>query len=313
MSPSEPVESLRVLIVDRHQVSRAAIRALLRTEGLQVVGDVSSATEALGSGEASSPDVVLVDISPEPREALATARALAGLRSAPTVVLTSSAPPPVGLGGFVFLAKADICAQQLRQAMRPEIHIDQEPYMSMQAYHDSITAKTGKTPEQLIELARADGLLKPGTKAGQIITWLKENYGLGHGHAMAIVATIKKQAGPEPSAEAKVARHFGGKKAGWRPAYDGLIQKVTAFGPDADVLPGATYLSLRRRGKKFAIVQVTAERLDIGLKLKDVPAHERLEAAGTWNSMVTHRVRIHRAAEIDQELLGWLERAYVSV
>src|SRR5579871_6876724 len=118
MSQSKPVPSLPVLLVDRHQVSRAAIRALLRTEGLQVVGDVSSPTEALCSGETSSPDVVLVDISPEPREALAVARALAGLRSAPTVVLTSSAPPPVYLGGFVFIAKGDICARELLRAMR---------------------------------------------------------------------------------------------------------------------------------------------------------------------------------------------------
>jgi hypothetical protein len=227
-------------------------------------------------------------------------------------VLTSSAPPVIQLGGFAFLAKADICARQLRRAMRSEIHTDKESDMSLMAYYDSITAKTGKTPEQLIELARADGLLEPRMKAGQIITWLKENYGLGHGHAMAIVATIKKQGEPEQSTDEKVARHFGGKKAGWRPVYDGLVQKVAAFGPDADVLAGATYLSLRRAGKKFAIVQVTAERLDVGIKLKDAQAHERLEAAGTWNSMVTHRVRVHRAAEVDQELVGWLRRAYAS-
>jgi DNA-binding NarL/FixJ family response regulator len=312
MSPSQPAQSLRVLIVDQHEVSRAAIRALLRTEGLQVVGDVSSGTEALSSGEASSPNIVLVDIGAPPWKTLETARVLAGLRSAPTVVLTSSAPPVIDLGGFAFIAKGDICARQLRRAMRSEIHTDKESDMSMQAYYDSITAKTGKTPEQLIELIRAEGLLEPRMKAGQIITWLTENYGLGHGHAMAIVATIKKHAEPEPSTDEKVARHFDGKKAGWRPAYDGLVQKVTAFGPDADVLAGATYLSLRRAGKKFAIVQVTAERLDVGIKLKDGQAHDRLEAAGTWNSMVTHRVRVHRAAEIDQELLGWLERAYAT-
>ncbi len=124
MSPSEPAQSLRILIVDQHEVSRAAIRALLRTEGLQVVGDVSSAKEALSSGEASSPDVVLVDISPEAREALETAYALAGLRSAPTVVLTSSTPPAIDLGGFAFVAKGDICAWQLRRAMRSEIHTE---------------------------------------------------------------------------------------------------------------------------------------------------------------------------------------------
>ena len=312
MSPSEPPGSLRVLIVDQHEVSRAAIRALLKTEGLEVVGDVSSRDDALASGQASSPDLVLVDIGAEPQTALETAVAVAGLGSLPTVVLTSSAGPAPDPTGFAFIAKGDICARQLRRAMRSEIPTNKESDMSMQAYYDTITARTGKTPEQLVELARAAGLIQPGIKAGQIITWLKENYGLGHGHAMAIVAMIKKQAEPAPSRDERVARHFSGKKAGWRPVYDGLVQQVTAFGPDADVLAGATYLSLRRAGKKFAIVQVTAGRLDVGIKLKDAEANGRLEAAGTWNSMVTHRVRVHQAAEIDQELLAWLERAYAT-
>lgn len=312
MSPGEPVQSLRVLIVDQHEVSRAAIRALLRTEGLEVVGDVSNRNDALASGDTSSPDVVLLDVSVEPQTALEAALALARLRSAPTVVLTSSAPPAIDLDGFVFIAKGDICAPRLRRAMRSDIQTNTESDMSMHAYHDNITAKTGKTPDQLIELAGAEGLLQPGIKAGEIVSWLNDTHGLGHGHAMAIVATIKKRVEPERSTDEKVTRHFTGKKAAWRPVYDGLVEKVTAFGPDADVLAGATYLSLRRAGKKFAIVQVTAERLDVGIKLKDAQAHGRLEAAGTWNSMVTHRVRVHRAAEVDQELLGWLSRAYAS-
>jgi len=57
---------------------------------------------------------------------------------------------------------------------------------------------------------------------------------------------------------------------------------------------------------------VTAERLDIGIKLKDTPPEGRLESAGSWNSMVTHRVRVHTPDEIDSELFGWLERAYAN-
>lgn len=129
---------------------------------------------------------------------------------------------------------------------------------------------------------------------------------------MAIVATIKKQTEPEASVNEKVARHFNGRKAGWRPVYDGLVQKVTAFGPDTDVLPGGSYLSLRRAGKKFAIVHVTADRLDIGIKLKDALADERLEAARNWNRMVAHRVCIHQAAEVDKNVLTWLQCAYTA-
>jgi len=63
--------------------------------------------------------------------------------------------------------------------------------MSFQAYLDNIKTKTGKTPEQFKKLAEKKGLLKPDVKAGQIVAWLKEDFELGHGHAMAIYAWFK--------------------------------------------------------------------------------------------------------------------------
>ena len=63
--------------------------------------------------------------------------------------------------------------------------------MSFQAYLDSIEDKTGLTPRQFVELAHEKGLDKPDVKAGTIVDWLKEDYGLGRGHAMALVHVIK--------------------------------------------------------------------------------------------------------------------------
>jgi hypothetical protein len=63
--------------------------------------------------------------------------------------------------------------------------------MSFQAYLDNIEAKTGKTPNELIRLAKKKGYDDPKTKAGVIIAWLKEDFDLGRGHAMAIVYIIK--------------------------------------------------------------------------------------------------------------------------
>ena len=68
--------------------------------------------------------------------------------------------------------------------------------MTFQAYLDNIQAKTGKSPEDLKQLASqkgflAEGVLRKDVKAGTIISWLKEDFGLGHGHAMAIVAVLK--------------------------------------------------------------------------------------------------------------------------
>ncbi|MGV3559344.1 DUF4287 domain-containing protein [Larkinella arboricola] len=63
--------------------------------------------------------------------------------------------------------------------------------MSFQAYLDNIEKKTGKKPEDLKQLASQKGLLKPGTKAGEIVAWLKEDFDLGHGHAMSIYKLFK--------------------------------------------------------------------------------------------------------------------------
>lgn len=68
--------------------------------------------------------------------------------------------------------------------------------MSFQAYIDNIKAKTGKTPAEFKKLATKKGFiingqLNPKTKATEITNWLKEEFELGHGHAMAIYATFK--------------------------------------------------------------------------------------------------------------------------
>lgn len=68
--------------------------------------------------------------------------------------------------------------------------------MSFQAYLDNIQTKTGKSPEDFKQMAANKGYtegghLRSSAKAGEIIQWLKADFDLGHGHAMAIVALLK--------------------------------------------------------------------------------------------------------------------------
>ncbi|HWY99238.1 MAG TPA: DUF4287 domain-containing protein [Bacteroidia bacterium] len=70
--------------------------------------------------------------------------------------------------------------------------------MSFQAYIDNIKAKTGKTPEDFRKLAEKKGLLKPGVKAMEIVNWLKKDFDLGHGHAMAIYAVFTGHKAAKP-------------------------------------------------------------------------------------------------------------------
>ena len=63
--------------------------------------------------------------------------------------------------------------------------------MSFQAYLDNIEEKTGKTPREFVALAKERGYDDPSTKAGVIVDWLKTDFDLGRGHAMALVHVIK--------------------------------------------------------------------------------------------------------------------------
>ena len=68
--------------------------------------------------------------------------------------------------------------------------------MSFQAYLTNIEAKTGKSPADFRAYAADKGWLDGGAlrgevKAGTIVADLKQQFGLGHGHAMAIVALLK--------------------------------------------------------------------------------------------------------------------------
>jgi hypothetical protein len=182
--------------------------------------------------------------------------------------------------------------------------------VSYQAYLDSIKAKTGKTPDDFRVLAAEKGL----TQYSDVMAWLKTDYGLGHGHANAMAQLLVNVDKFGISPDEQLAEHFAGGKATWRPAYDALAAQICAFGADVTLSANRSYINVQRGGRKFAILQPsTSDRFDIGIKLKSAAPTERFEAAGAWNNMVTHRVRISDPAQIDGEVLAWLRRAYDGV
>lgn len=166
--------------------------------------------------------------------------------------------------------------------------------------------KTGKTIDQWIRIAR-DARLE---KHGQIVAFLKSEHGLGHGYAN-LVTMRALQPGDAPASDDNlVEAQYAGAKAPLRPIYDKLIAAIRKFGGDVEVSPKKTYVSLRR-SKQFALIQPsTATRLDVGINLKGDKPTKRLENSGSFNAMVSHRVRVESIDQIDAELLGWLKRAY---
>lgn len=66
--------------------------------------------------------------------------------------------------------------------------------MSFKTYIKNIEDKTSKTAQDFQNLAEEKGFTENGelvVKATEVTNWLKEEFGLGHGHAMAMYAYIK--------------------------------------------------------------------------------------------------------------------------
>lgn len=171
----------------------------------------------------------------------------------------------------------------------------------------NIEAQTGMTLDELIKSGIATGK----EKHGELRQFFQDEYELTYGNANVVaVFTRDKMKGASGETENFVDAQYEGKKAGLRPIYDALIAAVAEFGDDVEISPKRTYVSLRRK-KQFGIVQpTTATRVDVGINVPDVPPSDRLEASGSFNQMVSHRVRLAASAEVDDELIGWLRQAY---
>ena len=172
----------------------------------------------------------------------------------------------------------------------------------------NLKEKTGKTLAQWLKLTRSCG----EEKHGGIVKWLKGEHGVTHGFANLIAhETLGGLSSAQP-ADDLVAKQYSGKKEGLKPVYDKLVAAVQKLGGDVELSPKKAYVSLRR-SKQFGLIQPsTATRVDLGLVLKGKEPTERLEASGSFNSMVTHRVRLESAKDVDAEVRRWLKEAYAA-
>jgi DNA-binding NarL/FixJ family response regulator len=123
--PASGTSAARIMIIDDHEISRAACRALLRTEGIDVVADLRASDDVLAAAGALHPDVAIIDVTPGIDTGFAIGRRLRALPAPPIVVFTSSTDR-AQFGNLVnacrFLAKADISATAIAAiASTPEM------------------------------------------------------------------------------------------------------------------------------------------------------------------------------------------------
>ncbi|MGH7577586.1 MAG: DUF4287 domain-containing protein [Longimicrobiales bacterium] len=169
-----------------------------------------------------------------------------------------------------------------------------------------LPAQTGRTLDDWITVVKSSGL----SAHGKVVALLKDEHNVSHGYANLIAhKALRSDAASAGSGDDLVDAQYTGSRAAVRPIYDAVIDQVRRFGSDVEIAPKKTYVSLRR-SKQFALLQPAAARLDVGIKLTGTPPAGRLDASGSFNAMVTHRVRVGSVDEVDDELIGWLRSAY---
>jgi hypothetical protein len=174
----------------------------------------------------------------------------------------------------------------------------------------NIQARTGKSLDTFFSMLGNSGL----TKHGELLALLKQDLGMGHGDANAIVQAYTRSkeapAGGDASSsgDAVVDALYAGPKAALRPIHDRVMAAIGKFG-DFEIAPKKTYLSLRRK-KQFAMIgPATKSRVELGLNMKDIDGTERLLALPP-GGMCQFKVNLTDPREVDRELLAWIKRAY---
>ncbi|HET9344589.1 MAG TPA: DUF4287 domain-containing protein [Candidatus Limnocylindrales bacterium] len=162
--------------------------------------------------------------------------------------------------------------------------------------------RTGRSLDDWVALIRASGR----TRHGEVMTMLRTEYGMSHGFAnLAAITALKGDDAPE--GDELVDAMYAGPKSALRPLHDAVVSTARSLGEDVELAPKKAYVSLRRR-KQFGMVGPgPAGTLEIGFNLPGEDPSERFQAV---TGMCTHRVRIASEAEFNDELVGWLRRAY---
>lgn len=167
---------------------------------------------------------------------------------------------------------------------------------------DNMPEKTGKSLDQWKAILQK----KSFAKHSEGVKFLKTEHGVTHGFANTIVTLSKEE---DISSDDLVTNQYKGKEA-LLPIYQKLIKLVEKLGSDVSIVPKKGSVSIVRK-KQFTLIKpATKTRIDLGLKLKDVPITDRLENSGPFGSMCTHRVRITDVKDVDKELTKWISEAY---
>jgi len=183
------------------------------------------------------------------------------------------------------------------------------PEEMLDAVSTSMAARTGRTLDEWVALVRGDSGVDP-LDQNAVRRWLKDVHGVPQNSQWAIADAAARAAGwIRPSAEEYADSQYQGRKAALRPIFDAVRDAALALGDDVTMEGRSTYVPFVRARQFAAVAAATATRVDVGLRLPDPPASDRLRPAKA-PGQATHRVALSSVDDVDDGLRALLRAAY---
>jgi predicted transport protein len=183
----------------------------------------------------------------------------------------------------------------------------------MRAVIANLPTKTGRSFDEWVALTSEQAVDRLGMrKSGEVVNWLKREYGLGHSTAFIIAAEALKPADyVAPTDDEMIDMQYAGAKAALRPIFAKTLAYVKTLGDDVRFETRQNYVAFAR-AKQFALIQPsTKTRVDLGLVLPNVEPAGRLAASTNFGSgSINRRVALATPADVDAEIEAWLRQAY---
>jgi DNA-binding NarL/FixJ family response regulator len=110
-----------LLIVDDHGAFRSTARALLESDGWDVIGEAGDGSSGIEAAQELRPDVVLLDVRLPDMDGFTVAERLTAGGGGPAVVVTSSSDDPLyveralEMGARGFIPKHDLSGEALER------------------------------------------------------------------------------------------------------------------------------------------------------------------------------------------------------
>ena len=170
---------------------------------------------------------------------------------------------------------------------------------------DSLLEKTGKPLNHWIDVVKKTGI----DKHKEIIDYLKSEHDFTYGFANLVALKARKADAASHDETDLVESQYRGKE-NLKPIYEKILHEIKSFGDDVTITPKKDSVSCIRK-RQFALIKpATKTRIDLGLKLKNVPVQGKLENSGPFGTMCTHRIQLNSLEDVDHEVLNWIKEAY---